>query len=435
VWGWGAGIGAAFFAGVIVNGTFMQMTENRFPNMLTAQFIMVMALGALFWMFASPFRRHAALFAIIGSSVVFFHQVATLYEAALLAILGVCFLPYLLLNDRQRGLAMLGSYAVLGVLSVLFAWETYDLAGAVGGLLSGSEGKGKGTEALIMALGTQVPLSFQHLLQTTTQVALWLGALGALLLLVGEGRANLPYALARVTLLILGAMMLIGSRTASSGFPERFERDLSIPVALFAGFAIALLFRSLKTRSTVPLAAASLAALLVSVALVGQTAKSIEAAGSAPTMLPPTLATRSSLQMMTPELEEAGRWLRENNRGGNIAVTPYSNLLPTRGILGMGGYTGIQSYDRERIEVARDLPPSGAEPLEDALFLLNNPTGENDRGESVKEMQERYDLRYYVLYKYSPALPWRPFAEREDLYERVFENESVVIYRPTNAAQ
>jgi hypothetical protein len=334
------------------------------------------------------------------------------------------------MHDRRRGLAVFGSFAAVGVLAVVFAWETYDLGGAIGGLLSGAEEKGKGSDALLMALGTQPPLSFQHFLQTNTHLALWLGMLGALLLLIGEGRPNLPYALARVTLLILGAMLLIGSRTAYSGFPERFERDLSIPVALLAGFAVALLVRSLRRGNPVALGAAVLATVLISVALVAQTRESIKVGGSAPTMLPTTLFTTSSLQLMTPELQEAGDWLRANNRGGNIVVTPYVIELPTRGMLAMGGYTGIQSYNAERIEVARDLPPSGAEPLEDALFLLDNPTGE-----TVEEMQRSYDLRYYVFYKYSPYYPWQPFAEEDDLYEKVFENEAVVILRPETAVE
>src|SRR3712207_9048578 len=69
-----------------------------------------------------------------------------------------CALP---IRDRSRGVALLCSLAVLGLLSTLYAWDTYDLPHLLAGLLGGSETSATGT-AVNMAIGTQsvYPLYF-----------------------------------------------------------------------------------------------------------------------------------------------------------------------------------------------------------------------------------------------------------------------------------
>ena len=97
-------------------------------------------------------------------------------------------------------------------------------------------------------------------------------------------------------------------------------------------------------------------------------------------------------------------------------------------MLAMGGYTGLQSYDLPRILVARDLPPSGTEPLLEALWILQHP---NHEGTPL--LLEKHDIRYVVLYKSFPpayGVDFRPFLSHPRLYETVFENESVVILAP-----
>jgi hypothetical protein len=91
----------------------------------------------------------------------------------------------------------------------------------------------------------------------------------------------------------------------------------------------------------------------------------------------------------------------------------------------MGGYTGMQSYDAARIRRGRDLPPFGAGPLWDALWVLNHPEGERTR-----QIMEENDVRYVVFDKRYPTIDWRSFEHQRELYRVVFENESVVIFEP-----
>jgi hypothetical protein len=126
-----------------------------------------------------------------------------------------------------------------------------------------------------------------------------------------------------------------------------------------------------------------------------------------------------------PQIVAAGRWLKEHNEGGNILATPYLAYVPSRGMLAMGGFTGMQSYDAARIRRGRDLPPFGAGPLWAALWVLQHPDGEHTR-----KILEKNDVRYLVFYKYFPTIDWRPFESREGSYKVAFENESVIIFEP-----
>ena len=44
---------------------------------------------------------------------------------------------------------------------------------------------------------------------------------------------------------------------------------------------------------------------------------------------------------------------------------------------------------------------------------------------------ERYRIRYIVFFKMYTGVPWRTFEVRPGLYEKAFENDAVVILRPT----
>lgn len=431
MWGWEVGVAAALLGGLVAYGPYMQFAEGRYPNLLTGHFILVVALAALFTLYGSPTARSGLLLALLGSSVVLYHQVASLYLAALLGLASLCFLPYLLLRERRSGMVMFCSFALVFILSVLYAWDTYDLPSLVAGLLGIGE-SGVGGDALTMALGTQPTLELSHLLAMTTHPVLWLGVLGVLLILMDRQRSGVPYAMARVTLLVWGLMLFVGTRTEASGFPERYERDLSIPLSLFAAFALMALLRSLKPRMPAVVFATSLATLLVGGAIGVQALRNLEVGGGPVSRIPPKLITLATQRMLTPKLEAAGDWLRQNNDGGNILVTPYLDLIPSRAMLALGGYTGVQSFDPGRIELARDLPPSGAKPLEDALFMLQHPDEERTR-----RLMERYDVRYVVLYKAVPPksdVDFRSF-KKSDSYREVFENDRVVILEPREAPE
>ncbi|MCA1718208.1 MAG: hypothetical protein LC781_15760, partial [Actinobacteria bacterium] len=338
LWGWEYGVAAALFSGLIAGGSYEHVSHARYPNLIGV-FLLVLAVAALIRLYASSSVRDQLALAILGSSVVFYHMVASLYEAALLGLVGLLFLPYLLIRERERGLALLSSFTLLGFLSMLYAWDTYDLPRLVAGLLSGSE-MGRGGEAVAMALGTKPTFDFAHLLTTTSQPALWFGLLGALLVagdLLRRDRMVAPQKLAYLTLLLWALLLFAGSRTTMSSFPDRFERDLSLPLAILAALAFVAVLRSPAARAPVMIFAAFLAVTVVGV----QAVQNLEE-GAGP-------AQRRIDRPPPPEVVAVGQWLREHNEGGNILSTPSVGPVSTRGVLAMGGYSGMQTYSVHRI--------------------------------------------------------------------------------------
>lgn len=421
LWGRMAGVAAAFLTGPVLGGAYLHFEEARYPNFVGEQVIMIVAVAALIAMYANPTVRAGVLLAVLGSSAVFYHQIAGYVMAVLLAVVTLFFVPYLLLRHRRTGLAMLGSLALLFVLAVAFAWDTYDLPDLVGGLFSDSE-TGRGGEAVAMAIGTKPANHPTYLLVTITAPVLWLGLFGAMMLLPKQANANVAARLSHLTLILWAALLFVGSQTSYSGFPDRFDRDLGVPLALLAAPVLLLLLRAAprlapsRTALALTLAAALLSAGLLTV----QTTRNLEAA-SGP-------SERPRDRPAPPQVAAAGAWLGENNGGGSIVATPYLDYVPSRGMLAMGGYTEMQSYDYARILRARDLPPFGEGPLLDALWVLKHPTGE--RTESIMEQN---DVRYVIFHKRYPGIGYLPYAEREDLYRVAYENPSVIVFEPRDA--
>jgi hypothetical protein len=419
LWGFEYGVAAALLS-ALLGGTYYYFNDAMYPNLVAAQFLTVLALAALAGMYASPSFRGGLLLALLGSSVVLYHQVASLYLALLLALVGICFLPYLLLRDRRKGVALLFSLAALGSLSVVYAWDTYDLGRAVAGLMGGSGSSTTG-EAVGMAVGTQAPYGIDLLTGVMlSQPVAWLGLLGVLLL-VGDGwrRKSPQVAMSHATLLLWTLILFVGSRTAYSGFPQRFGRDLGVPLALLAALALVAVLRSLAPRRRAVVVFATSAAVLLTVGLVGvQAAQSLWWASS------------PSVQVtVTPEISAAGEWLEQHNEGGSIIVSPHGNQVPSRMMLAMGHYSALQSFDLWQVKTPRDLPPTGPGPLLDVIWVVIHPEG--DRTERI--LEER-DVRYVVLYKDMPdrqtADFWRLFEARPDLYRTAFENRDVLIVEP-----
>ena len=145
---------AALTSGLLLGGTYLHFEEARYPNFIGEYFLIVLAIAVLIGMYASPSARAGLLLALLGSSTVLYHQIAGYSLAVLLGFVCVLFLPYLLLRDRRSGAYLTLALALLGLLSVLYAWDTYDLPSLVAGMLGGSE-TGRGGEAVAMAIGTK----------------------------------------------------------------------------------------------------------------------------------------------------------------------------------------------------------------------------------------------------------------------------------------
>jgi hypothetical protein len=419
LWGWEYGVAAALLSGLILVGPYLHFAEARYANFIGTQFLMVVAVGALVGLYASPSVRAVLLLALLGSSTVLYHQIAGYSLAVLVAVVGILFVPYLLVRERRRGVALLCSLGLLGVLSALYAWDTYDLPRLVAGLLGGSE-TGTTSTAVNMAIGTQPPYPLHFLTGAmVSQPVVWLGLLGGLVAAVEllRRRVGAPQTLAYLTLLFWALLLFAGSRTSLSGFPQRFGRDLGIPLAILAALALVTVLRSLQgSRKQIAAIYMTSLAVLLAAALVGaQVVQSLEQ------------ASKPSTQMtITPEIAAAGQWLREHNDGGNIMVSPHVNQVPGRMMLAMGGYSELQSFAAWQIDRPRDLPPTGPGPLRDVLWVITHP-----KGERTDRLLVKHDVRYIVLYEDMPDRPtidyWKAFEARPDLYQTVFENEDVLI--------
>ena len=119
LWGWSYGVAAALFAGVLGGGTYYYFNDAMYPNLVTSQFLLVVTICALVGVYDAPSPRRGLALALVGSSVVLFHPVASMYEAALLVVVAYV-LPYLLVYERVKGLVLLSSLALLGLLSVAY---------------------------------------------------------------------------------------------------------------------------------------------------------------------------------------------------------------------------------------------------------------------------------------------------------------------------
>lgn len=440
LWGWEYGAAAAFFVGVVANGPYIFYNDAMYPNLVTSEFLLVLTVAALVGLYASPSRRSGLAVALLGSATVFFHQVGGLYTALLLALIAVNLLPYLLLRERRRGVALLGSLATLGPLAVLYAWDTYDLFQVISGFL-GMEGESGTGSAVSQAVGTQLPYSPQDLIGTVlTQPVAWLGLLGVFFLLTGlRSASGGAYSASRVTVLLWTLILLVGSTTPLAGFPQRFGQDLSVPLSLLAALASITLARTLSNaltgspanpssgssdgrRVVMPAGAAAVLVCLAVGILAGQSAvRNLEPDGG-----PGVRLSFAKTLTITPEIAAAGEWLRRNNDGGYIMVSPQANQVPSRMMLAMGEYPGYQSFTYPQVVFPRDLPPRGTELLLDVLRVVNFPSTE----QAQRIIRER-DVRYVVLYKYMPdrqIVPYfQRFEESGDLYETVFENSDVLI--------
>src|SRR5919107_259674 len=418
LWGWEYGVAAALTSGLLLGGTYLHFEEARYPNFIGEYFLIVLAVAALVGMYASPSARNGLLLALLGSSTVLYHQIAGYTLAVLLGLVCVLFVPYLLLRDRRKGVYLSLSLALLGLLSVLYAWDTYDLPSLVAGMLGGAE-TGRGGEAVAMAIGTKPVNGPVHFLSTMSQPVLWLGLLGLLLMLADREKAKgTPDILARLTVLVWTLLLFFGSVTSYSGFPDRFERDLGVPLALLAALALVSVLRSSPRSYTRTAFVVVLLAVFLSSTLVdAQSILNLEQAAGP--------SARPKDRPPGARVVAAGEWLGRHNEGGSIVATPYLHYTPSRAMLAMGGYTRMQSYDEARIRRARDLPPFGAPPLWDALWVLQHPASSR-----TAQLLEKNDVRYIVFDKRYPWVDWRAYALQRNLYKPVYENDSVIIFAP-----
>jgi hypothetical protein len=415
LWGAWYGVAAAALSGLVLTGAFNGFAEGRYPDLVSAYFLLVMTVAAVVSLYQSPTLRSGVLVAAVGASAMFYHSVAALYLVVLMALVAVTGLPYLLYRRGRREAGVLAAtLAGVAVLAGVYAAYVYGP-----GKLSG--GHSATSTAVSIALGSQSPLSPQHLLFELTPPVVWLGLLGAAALAVSlRHRATPAQVLAAVTVVGWCVLMYAGSRTSADGFPQRFERDLGAPLTVTGALAIGLVGRSLLAwrpgARTLTALTATAAAGLAAIMLLFQGGHDLRS------------ENHKGQQMLTPPVAAAGRWLAAHNTGGNIISTPYLNPgISNRAVLAMGGYTGLQSYSPRRIAHPRSLPPAGKQPLLDSQAVLLHPASCQAGG-----IIGRDAIRYVVLYKKGTGADLAAFAAAPAHYRQVFENRSVVIYAPVS---
>jgi hypothetical protein len=411
LWGWEYGLGAAALSGLVLTGAFNGFAGGRYPDLISAFFLLVMTVAALITVYEAPTVRSAALVTVVGASAVFYHSVATLYAAVLFVLVALICLPYLLRGrHRPETRALLLSLAGVAVLAACYAIYVYN----PGGILGGKSSTGG---AVSIVLGSQAPASQGALLKELGPPIVWFGILGVAALAASLRWLRRPaQVLTAATVVAWCVVMYLGSRTSLDGFPQRFERDLGAPLAVMAAFGIGLIVRSLPIRGavsrTAPALAAAVAGILAAVMLLAQTGHAVNA------------SDRSAGELLSHRVAAAGRWLAQHNTGGTIISTPNMNPgITNRAVLAMGGYTGLQSYSPFRIAHPRSLPTAGKTPLLDSQEVLLHPQSCQSANILVRQ-----DVRYVVLYRVNSGADLAGFAADPAHYQQVFENPSVIIY-------
>ena len=418
LWGWEYGLGAAALSGLVLTGAFNGFAEGRYPDLISAFFLLVMTVAALVTLYEAPTVRSVILVAVVGASPVLYHSVATLYAAVLLALVAVVGLPYLIHGGHRREMrALLLSLAGVAVLAAIYAVYVYNPGGILGG-------KSSAGGAVSIVLGSQAPATQGALLKELGPPIVWFGVLGLAALAVSLRYLRRPAQVLTVATVVgWCVLMYLGSRTSLDGFPQRFERDLGAPLSVVAAFGVGLVVRSLPLRGaatrTAPAVAATIAGIVAAVMLFAQAGHAVRA------------SDRSAGQLLSHRVAAAGQWLARHNTGGTIITTPNMNPgISNRAMLALGGYTGLQAYTPYRIAHPRSLPTAGKGPLLDSQEVLLHPQSCQSANILVRQ-----DVRYVVLYRASngagsqrPAADLAGFAADPAHYQQVFQNPAVIIY-------
>lgn len=411
------GVLAALFAGFALRSPALHLRAAIYVDILAAQLLLVLALLAVL-LLQSPTKRNAILFVLLGSGVVLYHTITTLYLVVLLCAVSIVFLPYLLLRDPRRAMTLLAALVFLGIIALAIGFDTYDLPRTVAGLM-GRTGATATTSQMAAVRGNESVFPLRTLPGYISDTAFWFGSLGVLLSLQGLRRLNALQRLPLVVLLGWLALFFVASRIPETGFIQRFVRDLGVPLSVFAAFACVTVLRSLNRSRPVMLAPAVLLALLLILQAREYTLQA---------------ARPSGLQFMTPDFAAAGEWLRQNNRGGSIIVSPHRDHTPGDAMLAMGGYTTLQAIPfKEFTSQRRNVPPRHPQQVRDVEWVVRHPEGKR-----TENVIRQHDVRYIVLYKRFPkgtfwqartTIDWKSFAQHPARYAVAFANDSVIVYR------
>ena len=155
---------AALFSGLIASGSYEHVSHARHPNLI----------GVSCSSWPSPRSSDCTPHPPFGTSLPGYLRVlggllpygGKPIQGSAARAGGNAVLAVPAPSQRKRGIALLSSFTLLGLLSVLYAWDTYDLPSLVAGPCGA--GTGRGGEAVAMALGTKPTGELARLLATTS---------------------------------------------------------------------------------------------------------------------------------------------------------------------------------------------------------------------------------------------------------------------------
>jgi hypothetical protein len=220
--------------------------------------------------------------------------------------------------------------------------------------------------------------------------------------------------------LVWCAAMYLGSRTATDGFPQRYERDVGAPLTILAALAVGMIAQSLvqarrsASAQRILQGLGAAAAVVVALFALVQTGHNL------------VTDSKRSNEVLPRPVAAAGDWLHRHNTGGTIISTPDLNRgITNRAVLAMGYYTGLQSYPPDRLAHPRSLPTAGRKPLWDSHTVLTKPASCRSGNILAED-----DVRYIFLYRHGHEANFAQFQADHARYRVAYQNSAVIIYAP-----
>jgi len=213
--------------------------DGNYPNMLAGGVLLPLGLLFLLGSIRKPNRKTIISTVVIFVAIAFIHHLTFAYSIVLALPLLLWWSWQILTHPERKGnrpLILAGAVVVATGLGLLL-WPFYKPL-----LLPFLETlRTQGT--LASFFGAQsTPITWQGLLEVHNPFFLMLGLAGGFLILV----SNLERPIKVLLTGWIGLLWLL-STTSVFGLPERFARELAVPLALAAGYFLSFFFQQAKT--------------------------------------------------------------------------------------------------------------------------------------------------------------------------------------------
>lgn len=213
--------------------------DGNYANMLAGSTFLPLTLWGL-WEWSRRPRRKTIIFTIANSVVIGLTHHLTFVMGLLVALpfvfwRTVVLLPSFRKNRRLHHPLLIGALSI-GILAIIL-WSFY------GQLLASFWNTFRSEGSLATWFGAAAtPVSWAKMLEIHNPLFLLLGLLGAFLLFVSRTDRSV-----KALLLFWMAILWIFSLTSLFGLPERFARELALPLALTGGYFLAFFIENARS--------------------------------------------------------------------------------------------------------------------------------------------------------------------------------------------